>query len=110
MIEDKMLTSVKCWNCGEPIVKSHVSKGLIKSQLIFFEGNQLIARCKKCKQNNVLPMTINKSQLPEPKLMISIAKEKNNKPLAKSSIGMYNNNQLRRGASSGIREQIPGKA
>ena len=75
-LEQNMSTLVRCWKCGEPLIKLGKNEGLIKSQLIFFKSEQLIARCKRCKEHNVLPLFLDKSQamIREPKLTIPLEK------------------------------------
>ena len=91
MYGQKMKPVFRCWKCNEILVKAINNRGLIKSQVTFFEGDQLIARCKRCGENNVLPITMNKTQFSQPKLTIPVSKNNLRKSVAKKTILSYNN-------------------
>ena len=53
-----------CWNCNATIVKGDINAGLMKSQVAFIANGELIARCKVCKSDNVLPYKLTYSKDP----------------------------------------------
>jgi len=82
MADENFQVSYRCWNCNTPLVKSNGKRGLIKSQVLFFENNRLISKCKQCKENNVLPMVIQSNDR-QPKLTVPIKKTILHKGLVK---------------------------
>ena len=91
-MQERMESVYKCWKCNETLVKASSGKrGLIKSQVAFFDGDQLIGRCKKCGENNILPITIGETKFAEPKLTIPVPSKNLRKSVDRKPIRHYNN-------------------
>ena len=53
----KTLNEIKC-NCGELILKSYGSVTKLRSMLLVFNDDQVMAKCRKCKNEHSVPIKI----------------------------------------------------
>mgnify|MGYP001176332472 FL=1 len=63
----KTLSEIKC-GCGELILKSYGSVTKLRSMLLVFNDNDVMAKCRNCKREHVVPIKIEMIQKGQPDL------------------------------------------
>lgn len=53
----KAFDQIEC-HCGEIILKSYGSVTKLRSMLLVFDNNNVMAKCRKCKSEHAIPIKI----------------------------------------------------